>query len=345
MHRRPLFRVLGSLGLPAIFCLLSGALLRADESPDRDAALSKAIRAAIPLLENGSAGSARERTCFTCHNQALPILALSEAKKRGFDVDEENLARQVSHTLAHLERGRENYLKGKGQGGRVITAGYALWALEASEQTPNETTAAVSSFLLQYQNDKNHWRHSGSRPPSSGSDFATTYVALRGLAAFGTQEQRPGIETRSDTVREWLLKNEPQDTEDRVFRLRSLKYVDAGDEAIQLAAEKLIKSQREDGGWAQTLEMESDAYATGTAIVALLQAGGMAADKPAVARGLEFLRQEQLDDGSWHVVTRAKPFQTYYETGFPHEEDQFISIAASSWATLALLLSLPEATP
>ena len=67
------------------------------------------------------------------------------------------------------------------------------------------------------------------------------------------------------------------------------------------------------------------------------------ADDEAIRRGLRFLIDTQLDDGSWHVVTRAKAFQTYFESGFPHEKDQFISIAASSWATLALLMTLPDA--
>jgi len=77
-------------------------------------------------------------------------------------------------------------------------------------------------------------------------------------------------------------------------------------------------------------------------MVALLQANGLTIDDEQLHRGVKFLLDAQLDDGSWHVATRAKPFQTHYESGFPHEKDQFISIAASSWATLALVLSLPE---
>lgn len=330
--------LLVALAIPSVG---SAQLLAQDPGVDRQE-IRSAITRAIPLLDKGSAGSAEHRTCFTCHNQALPVMALSEAKKRGFPVDEKNLVRQLKHTFDHLERGRKNYLEGKGQGGRVITAGYALWALEAGDHKPDETTAAVTSFLLQYQNNSDHWRHPGSRPPSSGSDFATTYVALRGLAAFGTLDQQAKIETRIDTVREWLLKSEPKDTEDLVFRLRSLKYAESEGETIERTVAAVIEQQREDGGWAQTSEMKSDAYATATAIVALMEAGDVAADDPAVERGLRFLIDSQLDDGSWHVVTRAKPFQTYYETGFPHAKDQFISIAASSWATLALTRSLPE---
>ena len=70
--------------------------------------------------------------------------------------------------------------------------------------------------------------------------------------------------------------------------------------------------------------------------------GEVRADHPAVRRGVQYLLDTQLEDASWHVATRAKPFQKYFESGFPHRKDQFISIAGSGWATLALLLALPE---
>jgi hypothetical protein len=43
-----------------------------------------------------------------------------------------------------------------------------------------------------------------------------------------------------------------------------------------------------------------------------------------------------LDDGTWHVRSRAIGFQPYFETGFPHRRDQFISAAATAWAVMAL---------
>src|SRR5439155_24846117 len=96
-----------------------------------------------------------------------------------------------------------------------------------------------------------------------------------------------------------------------------------------------------DGGWAQLPDMETDAYATGTALVALHQAGGLAMRAAAYHKGLRYLMASQLEDGSWHVKTRSKPIQTYYESGYPHGEDQFISINAAGWATTALELALP----
>jgi hypothetical protein len=40
------------------------------------------------------------------------------------------------------------------------------------------------------------------------------------------------------------------------------------------------------------------------------------------------------------VLTRSFPFQKYFESGFPYGDNQWISAAASSWATMALILTV-----
>lgn len=328
-----------------ILSLVSGitaANLRADDSAPSVEELRRAIGRSLTLIEKASAGSAEQRKCFTCHNQALPVMVLVEAKKRGFAIDEQNLQRQIQHTIDHLERGRENYRQGRGQGGKVLTAGYALWTLEAGGVAANEITADVTGFVLKYQKEADRWSHPGNRPPSSGSDFTATYVALRSLAYYGTETQQADIAARKKVVGKWLLNETPRETEERVFRLRSLRYLDADEATARRAKEELLASQREDGGWAQSAEMERDAYATGSVLVALLRETDLTREHPAIRRGVNYLLDTQLEDGSWHVVTRAKPFQTYFESGYPHGKDQFISITAGSWATLALLLTLED---
>ena len=96
-----------------------------------------------------------------------------------------------------------------------------------------------------------------------------------------------------------------------------------------------------DGGWGQADDLQSDSYATGSALVALHQAGGLATDDPAYRRGLAFLVRTQRGDGTWFVASRSEPFQVYFESGFPYGKDQFISVAASGWAAAALALALP----
>ncbi len=303
--------------------------------------LRAAIDKSLPLLVAGAKGSLEQRQqCYTCHNQGLPIEALITAKSRGYPIDEEHLQAQLKHTAAFLEKNKARYLEGKGQGGAADMAGYALWTLSNGGWPADETTAAVAEYFLLYQKDKDHWSSVSNRPPSEASPFTATYVALRGLKAYGTKAQAERIAARVAIVREWLLKAEPQDTEDRVFRLRALQLAGVTADVIAKAKADLLGEQRSDGGWAQLKELDSDAYATGSALVALKESG-LATDDAAYQKGLRFLLNDQLEDGSWFVQSRSKPFQPYFESGYPHGKDQFISIAAGSWATTALLLALP----
>jgi N-acyl-D-amino-acid deacylase len=109
----------------------------------------------------------------------------------------------------------------------------------------------------------------------------------------------------------------------------------------QFSAE-LLKAQQVDGGWSQLDGMESDPYATATVLVGLIRSGQTDRQQPAYANGISYLVKHQTAQGSWHVKSRSKPFQKYFETGFPHKKDQFISTSATAWATIALLLALPS---
>ncbi len=108
---------------------------------------------------------------------------------------------------------------------------------------------------------------------------------------------------------------------------------------MDAARGELVRAQRSDGGWAQIPGLDSDAYATGLALYALHVGGRLPPSEPAYRRGVAFLLKDQIADGSWYVRTRALPFQPFFESGFPHGLDQWISAAASSWASMALLLA------
>jgi len=316
----------------------------AADSPTQDA-IRAAVVKSVPLLEAGSRGSMLKRKqCFTCHNQGLPIMALAAARDRGLAIDADNLQKQLQFIADFLGKNRANFLSGKGPGGGALTAGYALWTLEIGGWKPDATTAAAAEYLLTFQKDLGHWKVQSIRPPSEESLFTVTSVALRGLKSFGAAEQKQRIAERVAVVREWITKTAAQDTEDRVFRLWSMKSADMAAPELRQAVDDLLRTQRADGSWSQLSDMTGDAYATATALVALHRAGGLATSDAAYQKGIQWLLTAQLADGSWHVRTRSKPIQTYFESGYPHGEDQFISIAAASWATTALALSLPANT-
>jgi hypothetical protein len=301
-----------------------------------------AVERALPLIVRSVEEYPKHRDCFSCHHQAAPMVALDLARSRGLAVAEETISAITDVTQQDLTSAIGPYRELKGQGGGATRAGYALWTLHLAGKAADPTIDAVALYLLARDEDHGPWKTSSNRPPSEFSPFTTTYVALRGLQGYTREDDGPRVSSRHQKVREWLRDTPARENEERVFRLLGLRAVGLDDEARKAAAD-LIARQKEDGGWAQLDEADaaSDAYATGTSLYALKTAGGVATDDPAYRRGLAFLIRTQREDGSWYVKSRSKAFQPYFESAFPYGNDQFISMAASSWATAALLLAMP----
>jgi ankyrin repeat protein len=193
-----------------------------------------------------------------------------------------------------------------------------------------------------------HWTTIDVRPPQSFSVVTATAVSVRALGHLPPTLEAEGA-AAVGRARAWLEKAVPADTEDRTFQLLGLSWAVAAASDLEPPVRALLAAQRPDGGWAQLPRLSSDAYATGQAIVALRRAGGLAADHPAVRRGLAFLLSHQLPDGSWLVKTRLHEQDLvsppYFETGFPHGVDQISSSMGTAWAAMALLESLPRQAP
>jgi hypothetical protein len=297
---------------------------------------------AFPLIRKAVAGHTEKQTCFGCHNQAFPMIAFARGPERGFDIPTAEIDSLLDHLIEFLTTHREKYESGTGTGGGVDTAGWALFTLENGKRKPDANTNAVVQYLLKAQKDRDHWRCSSDRPPSEASHFATTFLAVRGLNTWATDEHREAAKKRITSARQWLEKTSPTDTEDHVFRLLALREAGSDTEVVRRAGEQLLQLQRTDGGWSQRSQDGSDAYATGSAWAALCWTQMISHNSTQARAGLAFLLRTQHEDGTWLVRSRSKPFQKYYETGFPHEKDQFISVTASAWATTALLESLPK---
>lgn len=253
----------------------------------------------------------------------------------------DQLREQEDHIMQFVADNREKFRSGRGTGGQVDTAGTLMLALEQTGHRPDEETAAVVHYLLATQSHRDHWRSSSSRPPSEASHFTATWLALRALRVWGIPEHQTRITQRVTQVHGWLIRTPAQDTEDHVFRLLALKEAGAETAEVQKAAQALRQLQRPNGGWGQLPTLPPDAYATGTALVALNWSGCSTVEDPVYQQGVGFLVRHQRPDGTWYVRSRSRPFQPYYEGGFPYGKDQFISASASGWAATALILASP----
>ena len=161
------------------------------------------------------------------------------------------------------------------------------------------------------------------------------------MKAYAPPGRAAEINERIARATAWLAAETPVTTEDRNMKLLGLLW--AGRSAAERAslAKQILAKQRADGGWAQTDHLQSDAYATGVSLFALVEAGGITFEHQSYKKGSAYLLSNQRPDGSWYVKSRAVKFQPYLDGGFPYEHDQWISAMATGWATAALALALP----
>jgi hypothetical protein len=190
--------------------------------------------------------------------------------------------------------------------------------------------------LVLKQRQDGSWKTPVYRPPQDASDFTFTALAVHGLSIFAPKGRAREVEDRIRRARVWLLQAKPEETEDKAFQLLGLNWANADRRAVHKAADRLLHEQRADGGWGQLTTLPSDAYATGEVLIALHDGAGLSARTPAYQRGVHYLLRTQLADGSWFVPSRSFPLQPYFPTRFPHGRSQFISLSATSWATMAL---------
>ena len=293
----------------------------------------------LKLLQHSADTYIKNRKCFTCHHQALPAMTIALARDRGFAVDDEAAKAQSGFTHRYFTDRRSNLRKGKGVPGGAYTAGYALVSLHADGWKADKTTTDMVEYLFRKQRKDGCWPINTHRPPLEDSHFTATALTIRGVQLYASDAQKTEAKDRIDKAGDWLRKAKPKTNEDWTFYLFALKWSGAETCEIQSCVEKILGQQNKDGGWSQLPKMNSDAYATGQILVALHQAGGLKISDKAYQRGVKYLQDSQLEDGSWLVKTRSRPFQTYFESGFPHEKSQWISICATSWATMALVLT------
>lgn len=171
-------------------------------------------------------------------------------------------------------------------------------------------------------------RSMARRSPAPRWRFARCPCMLRPAGAPRCARGSRGRAASSRPPRLWIR-------HDEVFKLLALIWSGAPRPDVVRQRDRVLALQRQDGGWGQWPGMAPDAFATGQALYAL-QASGVRPAAAAYQKGAAYLLRTQLEDGTWFVRSRAIGFQRYFDTGFQHGRNQFISAAATAWAAIAL---------
>lgn len=329
------------VGAPAAIDILHAERPRPPVRPsntDAPLELTTAVERSVALLEKSSQGFFAGSGCVSCHAQSITDFAVAEARAKGVRVD------------AQAAQDRIKMIQTAGFPVDILyehmdirvpeIVAYQLAGLAAVGYPPDPMTDAMASHIAASQNADGAWHIPfgvQQRPGGEDGDIFRTALGIRSLKAYGSPGRGPEMQARIAKARRWLLQAKPVTQEDRNMQLLGLAWAGASGSTLRQLAKAILAEQQADGGWRQREGLGSDAYATGESLYALASAGGVAPSDPAYQKGVRFLLTTQrASDGSWRVETRTPKFQTFFQSGFPYAEHQWISSWATGWATMAL---------
>jgi ankyrin repeat protein len=304
--------------------------------------IAAAVGPALALLEKQSNNFIHIAGCNSCHAQDLPSAAAAIARNRGLPAPKE--IPQLPQSMHTLDPERIMDLAAPS----VNSLGWEMFDFGNNAVPRDEYTDAAVRYVKSMQTGKGYWDAPESRrPPMNSGVFQTTALAVYTLRTYGLPAEMVDTAKAIARAARWLEAARPSTTQDRAFHLLGLAWSKSNPEAIAAASKALAREQLADGGWRQLASMGSDAYATGEALYALNTAAQMAPSHPVYARGVKYLLNTQAADGSWHVKSRSIWVQPYFDSGFPYGTDQWISAAGTSWAAIALSVTVasPESAP
>lgn len=315
--------------------VLGAATLRASIARAMPPLQATAIKSKEAFVRHSS-----RQDCTSCHQQYLPLAAVGYARKQNVPVDTDAEQQLIRMVRAGEMKNPEVDWQALFHPDAVQTKGYELLGFAAAELPADPNTDSWVHHLAAIQGPDGRWYNNLPRPPLQTGDIGATALAVHALQRFPLPGRQAELSKQVNRARQWLWKARPQNTDSRIYQLLGLAWAGEPARKLQGLAKALIAEQHSDGGWAQLPGLKSDAYATGQAVYALRVAAGLSNSKSEVDRGLRFLLQTQLEDGTWHVRRRAFPFQPTMNSGFPHGRDSWISAAGTSWAVMAL--GLPQ---
>lgn len=336
----------------AFFVLFSSMTVSGMAEPTAVSPVHSAVERGMQFLQKDSYRWKAAKGCAACHHAALVVWTFNEAQARGYSVDEPAFREITAWTF---ENTKTNIAAEQAPPRDVINlvAVYGLLSAEitpaprqvlaASQEQPAppensesppgvaspETRQTLLEYIIKEQEADGSWGlPMDERVPLGGP--VEDIAILSRIALLQSGDDSTTVTACLDKAAAWLAAHQDSTSrQGRNLRLMMRLLEGAPSEEIDPIVAAIKAEQNADGGWSQTPEMASDAYATGQTLYVLSRAGIKPEDE-GMAKGVEFLTRTQLKDGSWPMISRVDSKDT----------TPIIS-AGSAWAVLGILRASP----
>lgn len=323
---------------------LKPAMLHMREHND----IRSAVQDSIPHLQRADVNFAKNSGCVSCHNNSLTQMTMGMARRYGFAIDEKVDQGQTQVNGAILKKAtdlmHQGFLIAVEDNFSEGVLAYMLFGLQEEGYKPDLGTDAAAMHILWRQQPNGQWYSAPAdgRQPLCELWVGQTAQSMRALQLYMPKTDQAAYRAAIRKASAWMATARSYNNDDRSWRVAGLAW--AGDQktALTQAITELKAAQKPDGSWSDLPTMDGTAYATGRSLVAL-HIAGMRASDPVYQRGVKWLLNNQQENGTWFVRTRALAFQPSFDAGFSGGHSQWISAAGTNWADQALLYAPPEA--
>jgi hypothetical protein len=321
-----------------IVMLSFSATASAEDPLPKSSDVSTSINRGLAFLAKDAMAWKQEHNCVSCHHAALVVWSMREAKLRGHSIDEPVLV-ELTKWVADSGNGTTSVPRPAGRP-KALNAKAVWFALAlGADPAPNLVSQHGLKLLLETvkkdQTADGAWSSwPETRPPFFGdSDESMTALATLAVLPAAARGDESAQAVRDRGIR-WLAETKTDDDPQSIaMRLVLWQRIGRPSTEWKPLVTHIRDRQNKDGGWSQSKNMASDAWATGEALYALAHAG-IKADEPVMTRAFEFLVKTQRDDGSWPMTSRSlKPGGKGASSLVP------ITGAGSAWAVLGLVRS------
>ena len=179
------------------------------------------VQKSVNLLQATAPNFFRSTGCISCHNVSIPMMALTEARRRGYAADPAPSQKMTKEHVALLGPHRDNLLSGACTvPGMPTTTGYSAIAMHGEGYQPDSLTDGFVHCLLVSQESDGRWHEGGARPPlSPTTPIPATALAARVLKLYAIPAFARDVDTGVARARTYLLSTKPVTGDDYVYRL------------------------------------------------------------------------------------------------------------------------------
>jgi hypothetical protein len=298
----------------------------------------EAAQRGLDWLQHAAPTWVNTHHCFGCHVQSQVLMGQAVALKHDYRVNMKSVWALEEHAREQSSWGSWWNPSNSATAFGAMGVAYAADMIgsehdKAYPYTERGLLGESTRRLMAAQEKDGAFPVDELNPPIVQGQFMTTGNALVAIKRQADQTGDAKLHESARRATEWIAANEPQTTQDKIFKVMSLMHYGTPDQkrTAWSVVETLAAEQQADGGWKENAKTEgSNAIATGQVLYAFKQAG-ISIHGEMFRRGVDFLLSHQdndpesLDNGSW----KAMNTESKQPSGFAHTMWAVIGLAGA----------------